>query len=238
MPFTVLPAIDLSEGRLALMTPDGAAPTDAFGGDPLAAATAFVAAGARWLHVVDMDLAFRGTLANGDVIAALAAIPGMRVQASGGVRTAEQVDAMRALGASRVVMASAALADEEGVTAIIERSRPGETVLGIEVADGRIRARGAEVDLELASTLGWLRTAGAERLLVTAVDRVATIEGPDTDLVRRAARAGLPVLAAGGIGSLADLEALRAAGAEGAVVGRSVLEGRLDLAAVLGWAAV
>jgi phosphoribosylformimino-5-aminoimidazole carboxamide ribotide isomerase len=238
MPFTVLPAIDLSEGRLALMTVTGPAPTDAFGGDPLAAATAFVAAGARWLHVVDMDLAFRGTLANGEVIAALAAIPGARVQASGGVRTAAQVDALRELGASRVVVASAALADEEAVTELIGRSRPGETVLGIEVADGRIRARGASVALELASTLGWLRTAGAERLLVTAVDRVATIEGPNTALVRRAARAGLPVLAAGGIRSLADLEAVRAAGADGAVVGRSALEGHLDLAEALAWAAV
>ncbi len=238
MPFTVLPAIDVSEGRLALLTADGPAPTDAFDGDPLAAATAFVAAGARWLHVVDMDLAFRGTLANGEVIAALAAIPGTRVQASGGVRTAAQVEALRALGASRVVVASAALADEEAVTEIIERSRPGETVLGIEVADGRIRARGAPVHLELASTLGWLRAAGAERLLVTAVDRVATVEGPDTALVRRAARAGLPVLAAGGIRSLADLEAVRAAGADGAVVGRSALEGRLDLAETLAWATV
>jgi phosphoribosylformimino-5-aminoimidazole carboxamide ribotide isomerase len=238
MPFTVLPAIDVSDGRLALMTAEGSTATDAFGGDPLAAATAFVAAGARWLHVVDMDLAFRGTLANGQVIAALASIPDTRVQASGGVRTAEQVEALRALGASRVVVASAALADEEAVTKIIARSRPGETVVGIEVADGRIRGRGAEIDLELASTLGWLRTAGAERLLVTAVDRVATVEGPDTALVRRAARAGLPVLAAGGIRSLADLEAVRAAGAEGAVVGRSALEGRLDLAEALAWAAV
>src|SRR6478752_1046400 len=126
MPFSVLPAIDVSEGRLALLTADGPAPTD------------------------------------------------------------EQVETLRALGASRVVVASAALADEEAVTEIIERSRPGETVLGIEVVDGRIHARGAAVDLELASTLGWLRTAGAERLLVTAVDRVATVEGPDTALVRRA----------------------------------------------------
>jgi phosphoribosylformimino-5-aminoimidazole carboxamide ribonucleotide (ProFAR) isomerase len=94
------------------------------------------------------------------------------------------------------------------------------------------------VDLELASTLGWLSAGGAEALLVTAVDRVATIGGPDTALVRRVARAGLPVMAAGGIRSLADLEAVRDAGASGAVVGRSALEGSLDLAAALAWAAV
>ena len=238
MPFTVLPAIDLWEGRLALLTGDGPAPSDAFGGDPLAAAAAYVGAGARWLHVVDMDLAFRGELANADLIRALCAAGGARVQASGGVRTAAQVEELRSLGAARVVLASAALDDEDAVVEIVGRSRPGETVIGIEVADGRIRARAADVDLELASTLGWLTAAGAEALLLTAVDRVATIAGPDTALVRRVSRAGLPLLAAGGIRSLADLEAVRAAGASGAVVGRSALEGSLDLAAALAWSAV
>jgi phosphoribosylformimino-5-aminoimidazole carboxamide ribotide isomerase len=238
MPFTVLPAIDLWEGRLALLTGDGPAPSDAFGGDPLAAAAAYVGAGARWLHVVDMDLAFRGEPANADLIRALCAVGGARVQASGGVRTAAQVEELRSLGAARVVLASAALDDEDAVVEIVGRSRPGETVIGIEVADGRIRARAADVDLELASTLGWLTAAGAEALLVTAVDRVATIAGPDTALVRRVSRAGLPLLAAGGIRSLADLEAVRAAGASGAVVGRSALEGSLDLAAALAWSAV
>ena len=238
MPFTVLPAIDLWEGRLALLTGDGPAPSDAFGGDPLAAAAAYVGAGARWLHVVDMDLAFRGEAGNADLIRGLCAAGGARVQASGGVRTAAQVEELRSLGAARVVLASAALDDEDAVVEIVGRSRPGETVIGIEVADGRIRARAADVDLELASTLGWLTAAGAEALLVTAVDRVATVAGPDTALVRRVARAGLPLLAAGGIRSLADLEALRAAGASGAVVGRSALEGSLDLAAALAWSAV
>ena len=238
MPFTVLPAIDLWEGRLALLTGDGPAPSDAFGGDPLVAAAAYVGAGARWLHVVDMDLAFRGEAGNADLIRGLCAAGGARVQASGGVRTAAQVEELRSLGAARVVLASAALDDEDAVVEIVGRSRPGETVVGIEVADGRIRARAADVDLELASTLGWLAAAGAEALLVTAVDRVATIAGPDTALVRRVSRAGLPLLAAGGIRSLADLEAVRAAGASGAVVGRSALEGSLDLAAALAWSAV
>jgi len=238
MPFTVLPAIDLWEGRLALLTGDGPAPSDAFGGDPLVAAAAYVGAGARWLHVVDMDLAFRGEAGNADLIRGLCAAGGARVQASGGVRTAAQVEELRSLGAARVVLASAALDDEDAVVEIVGRSRPGETVIGIEVAGGRIRARAADVDLELASTLGWLTAAGAEALLVTAVDRVATIAGPDTALVRRVARAGLPFVAAGGIRSLADLEAVRAAGASGAVVGRSALEGSLDLAAALAWSAV
>jgi phosphoribosylformimino-5-aminoimidazole carboxamide ribotide isomerase len=183
-----------------------------------------------------MDLAFRGELANADVIGSLCATA--KVQASGGVRTSAQIDRLRALGAARVVLASAALADEDAALEIIGRSRPNETVIGIEVAEGRIRARGGEVDLELASTLGWLSAAGADALLVTALDRVATVAGPDTALIRRVARAGLPVLAAVGIRSVADLGALREAGAWGGVVGRSALEGSLDLAAALAWAAV
>ena len=238
MPFSVLPAIDVWEGRLALLTREGPAPSDAFGGDPLAAAEAYVGDGARWLHVVDMDLAFRGELANADAIRSICAIAGTRVQASGGVRTTSQVDELRRLGAARVVLASAALDDDGTVQEVLGRSRPGDIVVGIEVAEGRIRARGADVDLELASTLGWLAAAGAEALLVTALDRVATVTGPDTALVRRVARAGLPVLAAGGIRSLGDLEALREAGASGAVVGRSALEGSLDLGATLAWSAV
>jgi phosphoribosylformimino-5-aminoimidazole carboxamide ribotide isomerase len=238
MPFTVLPAIDLWDGRLALLTPDGPARSDAFGGDPLAAARAYVAAGARWLHVVDMDLAFRDEPANAEVVRAICAMEGTRVQASGGIRTLAQVAELRALGAARVVVSSAALHDEDGVLEILGRSRPGETLIGVEVDEGRIHARGTEIDLELASTLGWLRAAGAEALLVTAVDRVATVAGPDTALVRRVARAGLPVLAAGGIRSLADLEAVRSAGGSGAVVGRSALEGSLDLAAAVAWSAV
>ena len=124
MPFTVLPAIDLWEGRLALLTADGPAPSAAFGGDPLAAATAYVGAGARWLHVVDMDLAFRGEPANADLIRALCAVA--RVQASGGVRTAPQVEELRSLGAARVVLASAALDDEDAVVEVASRSRPGK----------------------------------------------------------------------------------------------------------------
>lgn len=238
MPFSVLPAIDLWGGRLALLTRDGPAASDAFGGEPLAAAEAYVAAGARWLHVVDMDLAFRGDLANADVIRSLCAIADTKVQASGGVRTAAQVEELRGLGAARVVLASAALGDEATVLDTVGRSRRGEIVIGIEVAGGRIRPRGTDTDLELASTLGWLSGAGAEALLVTAVDRVATVAGPDTALVRRVARAGLPLMAAGGVRSLDDLEALREAGASGAVVGRSALDGTLDLAAALAWSAV
>jgi phosphoribosylformimino-5-aminoimidazole carboxamide ribonucleotide (ProFAR) isomerase len=229
--FDVLPAIDVHAGRLAALGPDGPAPLEAFGGDPVAAARAFAEAGARWLHVVDLDLAFEGEARNLAVVEAIAAL-GPSVQAAGSVRTGEEIRALLAVGATRVVLGSASLGDPEAGAELLSVHGP-RLVVGIEAAGGRIRSRGREpVDLDLMETLGWLVAGDARTFLVTAVDRVAGLGGPDVDLVRRVVRAGRPVLAAGGVSRAEHLEDLRAAGAAGAVVGRAALEGALDLAAI------
>jgi len=148
------------------------------------------------------------------------------------VRDAEEVRALLEAGAARVVLGSAALADGARASALI--STEGRLAVGIEVRGDRIRSRGRDpVDLPLMETLGWVVSAGAAALLVTAVDRVGGRGGPDLDLVRRVVRVGRPVLAAGGIASLQDLRDLRAAGAAGAIVGSAVLEGSLDLSAAI-----
>lgn len=230
--FEVLPAIDVSRHRLAAYSPHGPQPIDAFGGDPVAAALSYAEAGARWVHVVDMDLAFDGEARNHDVVRAIAEI-GPAVQASGGIATPHDALAMLEAGASRVVLGSRALGDEGSVVGSI--GRLGERlVIGLETDAGRIRSRGSEpVDLPLAETLGWLVAAGAHAFLVTAVTRVGSLEGPDVATVKRVVRSGRPVLAAGGIASIADLGSVRRAGAAGAVVGRAALEGGLDLGAAL-----
>lgn len=233
MGFEVIPAIDVAGGRLASYSPGGPVPASAFEGDPLAAAAAYATAGARWVHVVDMDLAFDGLARNLDVVHAIAAL-GVRVQASGGIGTIDQASAALEAGAHRVVLGSAALVDEasalEAVASLAER-----LIVGIEVDDGRIRPRGANgVDLPLVETLGWLVAGGARVFLVTAVARVGSLDGPDVPVVERVVRAGRPVIAAGGIASMHDLASLRAAGAVGAVVGRAALEGGIELEAALG----
>ena len=230
MSFEVLPAIDVADGRLATYTPQGPAPSSSFGGDPIEAARSHVDAGARWLHVVDMDLAFGGTIRNLDVVRAIAAL-GPAVQASGGIRTVDDAQAMLAAGARRAVLGSGALGDEATVLEAMRRFAD-RLVVGVEIDEGRIRSRGAEpVDLPLAETLGWLVAGGAHTFLVTAVQRVGSLEGPDTASVKRVIHAGRPVLAAGGITSIDDLRSVRRAGAAGAVVGRAALEGNLDLTA-------
>ncbi|MEP7060631.1 MAG: HisA/HisF-related TIM barrel protein, partial [Actinomycetota bacterium] len=163
--FQVIPAIDVAGGALAVYTADGPVPVASFDGDPLTAARAYVAAGVRWIHVVDMDLAFDGTPANLGVIKEIAAL-GVRIQASGGVRDPAVIDGMLAAGASRVVLGSGAFADE-GVAQELIAVHGDRLVLGVEVEEGRIRSRGADpVDLELVETLGWLAAAGAKRFLV------------------------------------------------------------------------
>jgi phosphoribosylformimino-5-aminoimidazole carboxamide ribonucleotide (ProFAR) isomerase len=239
MPFTLLPAVDVSRGRLVVLTPDGPRPVDAFGGDPVAAATSFRDAGARWIHVVDVDLALTGEATGLEVVRSIAALEGVRVQASGGVRTADHAEAMRTAGAGRVVLSSAALAEEDAVASMLAAAAPGQLAVGVEVEQGRITTRAAaHVDLDLLSTLGWLRTAGATSFLVTAVTRVGTGEGPDVELIRRVAQTGVETLAAGGIGSMDGLRSVRGTGAAGAVVGRAAVEGAIDLETAFRWAAV
>jgi phosphoribosylformimino-5-aminoimidazole carboxamide ribotide isomerase len=228
--FEVIPAIDVADGALAHLTPDGPIRLDAYGGDPLEAAAAMVEGGAEWLHVVDMDLAFHGEARNLDVVSAIAELR-VPVQAGGGVRMADEVELLIEAGAARVVVGSAALADEAGTRELLD-TRAGRLIIGIEVGGGGgIRSRGRDpVDLPLMETLGWLVAADAPAFLVTAVARVGSSFGPDVAAVKRVVRAGRPVLAAGGITSVDHLRALRTAGAAGAVVGRAVLEGDLDLA--------
>jgi phosphoribosylformimino-5-aminoimidazole carboxamide ribotide isomerase len=230
--FEVIPAIDVLGGALTAMTSTGTRPVSDFGGDPAAAAESVVAAGARWVHLVDVDLAVEGVARNLNVLREIASLP-VSVQAAGGVRDASQVEDLLAAGATRVVLGSAALADEGRASALIS-AEAERLVVGIEEDGGRIRSRGrAPVDLPLMETLGWVVAAGASALLVTSVHRVGDRGGPDLELVRRVVRAGRPVFAAGGIASLDDLRALRGAGAMGAVVGTAVLDGSLDLSAAI-----
>jgi phosphoribosylformimino-5-aminoimidazole carboxamide ribonucleotide (ProFAR) isomerase len=229
MAFEILPGIDVLGGRLARLAGGVVEPVDAYQGDPIAAAAAFRAAGAAWIHLVDLDLAFEGRLTVGPIVEGLAAM-GLRVQVSGAVRATDPIVRLLGSGATRVVLGSAALVDGSFVVESI--SRFGASLwCGIEAEDDRIRSRGVDpVELPLVPTLGWLTTAGAHGFVATAVARVSGLAGPDPALVRRIARSGRPVVAGGGIASVDDLRAVRAAGASGAIVGRAALEGTLDLA--------
>ena len=233
MTFEVIPAIDVGGGRLVRMGGDGVVPVEAFGGDPLTAAEAFVASGARRLHVVDVDLATSGRPSNVEILRRVAAL-GVPVQASGGVRSKAQVDALLEAGADRVVLGSAALSFRDAVEALV-RDRGERLCIGIEADGPTIRPRGRGGELPLWETLQWLGGVSVARFVFTEVGRVSSLGGPDLDGIwALATHTERPVLASGGVRSVDDVGAIAAlgAGVEGVIVGRALHEG-LDLAAAL-----
>jgi phosphoribosylformimino-5-aminoimidazole carboxamide ribotide isomerase len=216
----VIPAIDvLGEEAVRLREGDYGRATGY--GEPLALARRFSTA--AWIHVVDLDGARAGLVRE----LAEAAAPA-RVQASGGVRTVADAQALLGAGAGRVVVGTAAFGGdlESYVAALGER-----LVVALDVRDGTVRTAGwTEESLPLDDAIGVCVRAGVSRLLCTAIDRDGTLAGPDVELVAHVVeRSGLPVLAAGGIRDQDDLDALAAAGAEAAIAGRAILESRIEL---------
>jgi phosphoribosylformimino-5-aminoimidazole carboxamide ribotide isomerase len=223
----VIPAIDLL-GREAVRLEQGDYARVREYGDPATLAGRFAAAGARWIHVVDLDGARAGLIRPVVVQALVHAASPALVQASGGVRSAADAQTLVRAGAGRVVVGTAAWTFlDELVSSLGER-----LVVALDVRDGVVRTRGwTEGELEVDEAIDRCVAGGVPRLLCTAIERDGTLQGPNVELVHRVvARSALPVLAAGGIRSEADLDALRNAGAEGAIVGRALLEGRIAIA--------
>ena len=232
--FQVLPAVDLL-GEEAVRLEQGDFGRVAQRAQPEELVRRFAAAGARLIHVVDLDGARRGRVRE-DIVARLAeAAAPARLQASGGIRSPADAEQLLAAGAARVVVGTAALEEGEALEQFVARF--GERlVVAIDVRGGRVAVRGWLEDsgLEAAEVARRCAEVGVSRILCTAIERDGMLGGPDLDLlgeVRGASR--LPVLAAGGIRSEADLAAVAAIGCEGAVVGRALLDGSLPLSAVV-----
>jgi phosphoribosylformimino-5-aminoimidazole carboxamide ribotide isomerase len=224
----VIPAIDLL-GREAVRLEQGDYERVSQFGEPTELAARFAAAGAEWIHVVDLDGARAGLIRPVVVAALVHASSPASVQASGGVRSVADAETLLRAGASRVVIGTAAWTLLDDLVA----SLGDRLVVALDVRDGLVHRRGwTESALELDRAIERCVAGGVSRLLCTAIERDGMLEGPDVELVRHVVeRSGLPVLAAGGIGSEADLEALERAGAEGAIVGRALLDGRIQLTA-------
>lgn len=229
--FTVIPAVDLlgeAAVRLERGEFDRVVAREA---DPVALVERFVEAGARLLHVVDLDGARSGRT-RPELVRRLAAVASpARIQASGGVRSPRDAERLLEAGAARVVVGTAAFAAPDALERYAA-ALDGRLVVAVDVRAGRVVTGGWSQETELTAEEAAERcaAAGVSRLLCTAVERDGTLEGPDLDLLARVlARSGLPVLAAGGIRSRADLAAVERLGCEGAIVGRALLEGRLPL---------
>lgn len=235
MPFEVIPALDVAGGRLVRVSGSDPvpAPVDAFDGDPLVAAEAFVREGATRLHLVDVDLARPGEIGNVEVLRAVSEL-GVPVQATGGVRFGDQVEALLARGAERVVVGSAALHDRERAEELV-RGFGDRLVVGIEADGPIVRPRGTDLELPLWDLLVWLARLRVSRYLFTEVGRVGELGGPDLDgILAFAEYTPVPVVVAGGVRGVEDVRAIAALGGriEGVVIGRALYEG-LDLATAI-----
>lgn len=236
--FEVIPAIDLRGGRVVrLMRGDDARRT-VYGEEPEAVLEEFAAAGARWVHVVDLDAAF-GEAPQEEVVARLAAAArglGVAIETGGGLRDREAVRRVLEAGCARAVVGSLLARDPVGF-AELAAEFSGRIVPALDVEGGEVRVdgwrRGAGSPLETLAKV--VAGAGCPAVLVTAVERDGTLEGPDLALTARVAElARTPALVSGGVRSLADLEAARSTpGIAGAVVGRALYEGTIDLTAAM-----
>jgi phosphoribosylformimino-5-aminoimidazole carboxamide ribotide isomerase len=231
------PAVDVQGGRVAR--------APAAHADPLAALERYARAGARWVHFVDLDRAY-GRGANDDVTRAClrAAPPTMRVQVGGGVSTEAGVEELLSWGAARVVLGAAAATDAPLVDRLLARYGVQRLAVGIDARDGKLAPRGGAqgappiVARDLARRL---RAQGARTVVYADVARDGTLGGPDLAGARILANGthgaegadGLEVIVSGGIATLDDLRATRAAGLAGAIVGRALHEAKFTLAEAL-----
>ena len=228
--FEVIPAVDLLADD-AVRLEQGDFDRVLLRASPFELVERFVAAGARLVHVVDLDGARSGRL-RPELIGELAAAAApARVQASGGIRSVEDAQLLLDAGAGRVLVGTAAFAEADALGPFAD-ALGDRLVVALDVRAGHVSVSGWEATTVLTAEDGAraCREAGVARLHCTAVERDGTLAGPDLPLLARVLEAsGLPVIAAGGIRSRDDLDALESLGCEGAVVGRALLDGSLDL---------
>ncbi len=220
------PAIDLRHGRCVRLLHGDFAKETVYGDDPLAVAEQFEAAGASWIHVVDLD-ASRGDGSNVELVVAIAEAVSIPVQTGGGVRDGSLLDR----GIERVVLGSIAVDDPAAAGALVERYGT-RTAIGLDHRDGELRTRGWEErgGVELLDAVVRPELGGTGAFVVTDISRDGALEGPDLEGYERlVSLTDVPIVASGGVSGLDDLRALRRLGVAGVIVGRALYEGRFTI---------
>ena len=233
--FEILPAIDLRGGRVVRLQQGDFTRETAFSDDPVAVARAFVDAGARWLHVVDLDGARSGVVAHRAAVERIVAAVGDRahVEVAGGLRDETSVALSLEGGAVRAVVGTAALADPTWAGRLVATYGTDRIAAAIDIREGTAVGHGWEPGsggVDAADAIRNLADVGLTTFEVTAIDRDGLLEGPDLALIERLVDLELgSIIASGGVASLDDVRALRAVGTAGVIIGRALYEGRVDL---------
>ncbi len=238
MSFTVYPALDIREGRVVRLLQGDYAQQTTYGDDPLPRAKAFAAAGASWMHLVDLDAARAGGYTLAPLLSAIASESGLKVQTGGGIRRRDDVARLLDAGAARVVVGSVSVREPETVIGWLQ-------AFGAERLTIALDARQADDGRWLLPVHGWTETAdvtldelaqryaqaGMRHLLCTDIARDGMLSGPNIDLYRHLSNLlpGVAVQASGGVRSGADVADAKAVGCGGAILGKALLEGRMTL---------
>lgn len=225
------PAIDLRGGQVVRLHRGDYAQETVYGNDPVTVALGYDAAGVGWVHVVDLDAA-RAQGSNRALVAAVATAVSVPVQSGGGVRSAEDADALIHAGVARVVVGTAAFR-QPGFVAELCIRYPGQVAVDVGVApDGRVVVQGWQetVDESFQAALERFSDLGVQAFVVTSVHQDGTLDGPDLGILQAAqAATAVPIVASGGVGCLDDLRALAGLGVAGAIVGKALFAGRFTI---------
>ena len=227
----VYPAIDIRGGRCVRLVEGDFARETVFDANPSDAAQRWAAAGAEWLHVVDLDGAKRGSPANLDAISAIRATVGMPIQVGGGIRTADDVETLFGLGIDRVILGSVAVSQPELVEELLT-SHGDRIAVGMDARDGNLATDGwiEQSDIRAVDLAARLTLAGLRTVIFTDIRRDGTLTGPSLDaLTEMITVPGIQVIASGGIGSLDDVTAVARTGAAGVIIGRALYDYRFTL---------
>jgi phosphoribosylformimino-5-aminoimidazole carboxamide ribotide isomerase len=230
------PAIDLKDGQCVRLLRGEMTEATVFNDDPAAQARAFQDAGCDWVHLVDLNGAFAGEPVNGAAVEAILAAIDVPAQLGGGIRDMATIEAWLSKGLSRVILGTVAVEDPALVRQAA-RAFPGQVAVGLDARDGRVATRGwaEETDMMVTDLARAFEDAGIAAIIYTDIDRDGAMGGPNIAATEALARAvTVPVIASGGVSSLNDLIRLRDTGViAGAISGRALYDGAIDLAAAL-----
>jgi phosphoribosylformimino-5-aminoimidazole carboxamide ribotide isomerase len=232
------PAIDLNDGACVRLKRGDMNAATVFNTDPAAQARSFADAGCRWLHVVDLDGAIEGRSVNGPAVDAIIAAVKVPVQLGGGIRDMAAIEFWLSRGVARVILGTAALRDPGLVKAACKRF-PKQVAVGIDARNGLVAVSGwtETSQMTAADLAAQFEDAGVAAIIHTDIDRDGVLGGPNTAATAALARAvDIPVIVSGGVSSLDDLAAIKAekgSGIAGAIVGRALYDGRIELRAAL-----
>ena len=232
----ILPAIDLKDGRCVRLYQGDYSKVTTYSDDPVEVALRWQEAGASWLHIVDLDGAAQGKPVNAELIGRIRAATKLHIEIGGGVRSREYIAQLLGLGIDRVILGTAVLTDPALLHDALKQWGGERIVVGLDARNGLVAISGWHETSQIQATklAAELAEQGVQRFIYTDIARDGILSGPNLPaLAEMQAASKSKLIAAGGVSSLADLRAIEALGVEGAIIGKAIYTGDVDLAAAL-----